>query len=207
LAREGSDVAQTVARRQRRRKLARVSRQQRQTAQRQVRAGLLVEMRRVVSSAIERALAAEVTALVGRERYGRRKCAPPGGGAVGACSRCGPIWRRQLVRAGSYRRTLLTVVAAVVIRMPRLGCRCRGTVRWEYTTVAPYERVWGDVQERARHLAGLCLSLRDVSEVLALDNRQPLARSTLNGWVQQAGGAGRGAAQRAHRARPTGRHA
>jgi len=56
----------------------------------------------------------------------------------------------------------------------------------EFATLGRYERVWGDVQERARQLAGLCLSLHDAREVLAWDNGQPLACSTLQGWGHQA---------------------
>lgn len=39
--------------------------------------------------------------------------------------------------------------------------------------------VWGEVQARARPLAGWCLSLRDVGEVLALDHGLVLAKRTL----------------------------
>ncbi|MBI4492887.1 MAG: hypothetical protein HY690_08860 [Chloroflexi bacterium] len=35
-------------------------------------------------------------------------------------------------------------------------------------------------------MAGLCLSLQDSRAVLALDHGQPLARTTVQGWVQQA---------------------
>jgi len=55
-----------------------------------------------------------------------------------------------------------------------------------FTTLGRYARSWDELQERARQLAGLCLSLRDAREVLARDNGQPVARSTLSGWVHQA---------------------
>lgn len=178
-------MASRVARRRTRGKRARVSRERRRVRQHAVRARIGPEIARVVKTAVEGALQAEVTALLGRERYQRRAQAPHGRAGV-RCARCGQDWRRRLWRAGSYRRTLLTVVAAVLIRMPRVGCRCGGTVRLEFETVAPYARCWGDMQERARQLAGLCLSLRDAREVLALGNGQEVARSTLNGWVHQA---------------------
>ena len=50
----------------------------------------------------------------------------------------------------------------------------------------PYGRIWFDVEERARELAGLCVSLRDSVEVLAWRNEQPLSIATLNGIVNEA---------------------
>jgi hypothetical protein len=78
------------------------------------------------------------------------------------------------------------VPAAVRVRVPRVGCLCGGTVPLEFATLGRYERGWGDVQERARELTGLCLSLRDAREVLAGQSGRVVARSTLNGWVHQA---------------------
>jgi len=156
-------------------------------AQRAVRAAAQAEVARVVREAVEGALEAEVTALVGRAPYARRATAPAERAAA-TCTRCGLGWRPRLRRAGSYGRGLLTVSAAVRVRVPRVGCRCGGTVPFEFATLAPYQRSWGDVQERARELAGLCLSLRDVREVLAADSGRALAPSTLNGWVHQAAG-------------------
>jgi hypothetical protein len=70
--------------------------------------------------------------------------------------------------------------------VPRVACLCRGTVPLEFAALGRYQRGWGDVQERARELAGLRPSLADAREVLAADSGQPVACSTLNGWVQQA---------------------
>ena len=138
----------------------------------------------MVQDVVERALAAEVTELLGREPYERRRSAPPERTA-GACSRCQQGWTTRLWRAGSYERTLLTLPASVRVRVPRVGCICGGTVRVEFATLAPYERSWGDVQAWARELSGLCLSLADTREVLAGVSGRPVARSTLNGWVHQ----------------------
>lgn len=72
--------------------------------------------------------------------------------------------------------------------MPRVAGCCRGSVPLEFATFARYQRSWGDLQERARELAGLCLSLEASRGLLARENGQVVAASTLNGWVQQAGG-------------------
>jgi transposase-like protein len=139
----------------------------------------------VVRQAVEAALEAEVTALLGRERYIRRRTAPPR--LLGAaCSRRGLAWTWRSYRAGHYSRTLLTLLAAVVVRVPRLRCCCGGTIPLAFATIGRYERGWGDVQERARELAGLCVSLEDARTVLAWTSGQPVACSTLQAWDQQA---------------------
>jgi transposase-like protein len=145
---------------------------------------LQAEISGVVQRVVERALADEVTALVGRARYERRQVATPAR-TTAECSGCQLGWTTRLWRGGSYERTLLTVPAAVRVRVPRVSCICGRTVRVEFTTLAPYERSWGDVQAWARELSGLCLSLADIRAVVARESGRTLARSTLNGWVHQ----------------------
>lgn len=180
-------MAARVARRAKRRKAATVAAARRRAAQRQVRAELRVEVERAVKATVERALEREVAALVGREKYARRATAAWETTAA-RCSACGASWSTRFWRAGSYRRTLLTVAAAVELRVPRVGCLCGGTVPLAFAALGRYERGWGDLQERARELAGLCLSLADAREVLAADSGHPVACSTLSGWVTQADG-------------------
>ena len=177
-------MSRRVARRRGQRKLERVGRAARRAAQGELAAALQAEISGVVERVVERALADEVTALVGRERYERRQEATPVRTAA-VCSGCQIGWATRLWRAGSYERTLLTIPAAVRVRVPRVSCICGSTVRVEFTTIAPYERSWGDVQAWARELSGLCLSLADIREVVARENGRTLARSTLNGWVHQ----------------------
>jgi Transposase, Mutator family len=167
------------------RKQARIGREQRRVQQQRVRGQIRQSVSGVVRAAIEEALQAEVTALLGRAKYRRRQTARWEAAEV-RCRGCGQAWRPRLWRAGSYRRTLLTVDAAITLRVPRVACRCGRTVRWEFATLAPYERSWADLHERGRELAGLCVSLRDARTVLAWGNEQPVACSTLNGWVQDA---------------------
>jgi transposase-like protein len=178
-------MAQRVAGGRGRRKPPPVSRARRRAQQQAVRRRLGAAVAAVLRTEIEAALEAEVTALLGRAWYARRGTAPLRPAGV-CCSRCGQDWAPRLVRAGHYTRTLLTALAAVEISVPRVGCRCRGTVPIEFATLGRYERIWGDLQERARQVAGLCLSLRDAREVLAWDNGQPVACSTLQGWGHQA---------------------
>ncbi len=178
-------MGQRVAGGRGRRKPPPVSRARRRAQQQAVRRRVGAAVATVRRVELEAALEAEVTALLGRRWYARRGTAPLRPAGV-VCSRCGQDGAPRLVRAGHYPRTLRTALAAVEIRVPRVGCRCRGTVPVEFATLGRYERVWGDLQERARPLAGLCLSLRDARAVLAWDNGQPVACSTLHGWGHQA---------------------
>ncbi|HEY7064814.1 MAG TPA: transposase [Chloroflexota bacterium] len=95
-------------------------------------------------------------------------------------------WTWRGYRDGHYPRTLLTLLAAVVVRVPRLRCCCGGTIPLGFATVGRYQRGWGDLQERARELAGLCVSLADTRTVLAWHSGQPVAASTLQAWDEQA---------------------
>ena len=172
------------ARRRGQRKLQRVGRAERRAAQVELEAMLQAEIVDVVQRIVEQALADEVTALVGRARYERRQVATPER-TTAVCSGCQTGWATWLWRAGSYERTLLTIPAAVRVRVPRVSCSCGSTVRVEFTTIGPYERSWGDVQAWARELSGLCVSLTDIREIVARASGRALSRSTLNGWVHQ----------------------
>lgn len=178
-------MALRVARRKRRGKPQAVAAAARRAQQRAVQQGLQTEITQVVQQTLEQALADEITARLGRERYARRRTGPQRRAGV-ACSRCGLDWAPRLFRAGSYRRQLVTLQALVPLRVPRLSCVCGGTVPLEFATFGRYERSWGDVQERARQLAGLCMALRGMREVLAAPSGQWLAPSTLNRWVHEA---------------------
>jgi transposase-like protein len=178
-------MAQRVTRRKRRGKSPAVSGARRRAQQRAVQARLRAAITRVVQETVQQMLADEVTALLGRAPYQRRATAPqrPAGAQ---CSRCGQDWAPRCARAGSYPRTLLTLAALVALRVPRVSCVCGGQVPLEFATFGRYQRSWGDLQERARQLAGLCLSLHGIQEVLLGECGQGLAPSTLTRWVHDA---------------------
>jgi len=74
----------------------------------------------------------------------------------------------------------------VALRVPRVSCVCGGQVPLEFASFGRYARSWGDLEARARQLAGLCLALRDVQEVLVGESGHWLAPSTVNHWVHEA---------------------
>jgi transposase-like protein len=178
-------MAQRVARARRRGKPRPKARAERREHQQRVERTVRTALEQVLTATLEQALADEITAVVGRPRYARRRTAPAQRTGA-ACSRCGQDWAARLQRGGFYPRTLLTTLGAVRLQVPRVSCVCGGTVPLAFATFGRYERVWGDLQERARHLAGLCLSLRDIREVVAIETGERLAWSTVGPWVHEA---------------------
>lgn len=153
--------------------------------QRFIKQDMLEVIKKVVAVVVAQALGEEIVALLGREKAARRDLADSAH-VKATCNRCGTSLRRSFYRGGSYVRTLLTTVAFVDVRVPRLSCVCGGTVDLRFDLFAPYQRIWFDLQERARQLAGICVSLRDSVEVLAAETGQPLAIGTINGLVNEA---------------------
>ena len=173
-----------VARRAKTRKRRQVERATRRERQGQTQAAIDAVIAGVVRTAIEAALVEEVTALLGRGPRERRR-RDDATEVAARCNRCGTQRRSQFYRAGTYLRSLLTFEVWTPVRVPRVSCVCGGMVDVEFVHLVPYGRRWFDVEERARELAALCVSLRDAVQVLAWRNGQPLALTTVNGIVNE----------------------
>jgi hypothetical protein len=132
----------------------------------------------------EAALQGEVAKLLGRGK-GERRNESDESVVEARCNRCGTQCRARFYRAGFYSRSLLTFDAWLGINVPRVSCVCGGMVDFEFTHLVPYGRLWYELEERARSLAGLCISLRDSVEVLSWRSGQPISIATLNGRVNQ----------------------
>jgi hypothetical protein len=177
-------LSESIERPKKTRKRRYVERKARHQHQRRLQRETDEAIREVVRDAFERALRDEVTLLLGRLKSERR-------GVLdlteveACCNRCQTRLRARFYRAGFYRRSLLTLDVWLEIKVPRVSCVCGGTVDFESVHLEPYGRVWFDLEERARELAGLCVSLRDSVEVLSWQNGQPLAIATLNRRVLQ----------------------
>lgn len=159
-----------------------VARKDRRQAQRKVQKWIDEAIAKIVLEAIERVLQTEVTAVLGRAK-GERRRTEDVTVVEGRCNECGAQHRRQFYRGGFYLRGILTFEAWGEIKVPRIRCLCGGVVDFEFVHLVPYGRLWFDVEERARELAGLCVSLRDGVEVLAWRNGQPLSIATVNKLV------------------------
>jgi transposase-like protein len=172
-------MAESVSRRAKTRKRRSSEQKQRREQQRHLQKQIDAILPDLTRQAFEQALQEEVTALLGREKGERRDLADTTQ-VEASCNRCQTRYRAKFSRDGFYPRSLLTCEVWVQIKVPRLCCVCGGMVDFASAYLEPYGRIWFDLEERTRELAGLCLSLRDAVEVLAWRNGQPLAISTLN---------------------------
>jgi hypothetical protein len=173
-----------VPRRPKTRKKRGKGRQERRQSQGKVQAIIDEDIARLVKEVIEQSLRDEVTSLLGRVKGERRN--PEDLTVVDACcNRCGAEHRGAFYRGGYYARGITTFEVWCKIQVPRVSCVCGGMVDFEFPQLAPYGRLWFDVAERARELAGLCVSLRDGVQVLAWRNGAPLSIATVNGLVNQ----------------------
>lgn len=145
---------------------------------------VLDSVKAVCEETLNRALSNEITRVLGREKRQRRDLSDTATVNI-TCNKCHTSLRHNFSRGGSYSRTLLTGPALVNIRVPRLSCVCGGCGSVRFALFDRYGRVWFDLQERARQLAGLCVSLRDSIEVLAAENGERLAIGTINGLVNE----------------------
>ena len=158
-------------------------REQQGETQRLIDQGIIALVIRV----IQQALRQEVTRLLGRAK-GERRDLRDKTAVEACCNRCGSRYRREFYRAGFYLRGLLTLTAWGRIRVPRVSCsQCGGMVDFEFAHLVPYGRLWFDLEERARELAAMCVSLRDGVRGLSWQSGQPVCIATLNGMVNRAG--------------------
>jgi transposase-like protein len=177
-------LSESIERPKKSRKRRYVERQTRWKQQRRLQRQTDEAIREVVREGFERALRDEVTEVLGRLKSDRRDLLDPTEVAA-CCNKCQTHLRARFYRAGFYPRSLLTFELWLEIKVPRVSCVCGGMVDFESVHLEPYGRLWFDLEERARELAGLCVSLRDSVEVLSWQNGQPLAIATLNRRVLQ----------------------
>lgn len=124
----------------------------------------------------QEAIGARVTAVLGRPDGARRdrsdRTVVPE-----FCTSCGSHRRSDFYRDGFSKRTLQTRWGRIPLRLPRVRCdhadecgrECGGTVTIAYPQFAPYQRRFVNVQEQILRLSALCLSLRQIRTVLAMD--------------------------------------
>ncbi len=177
-------MPQSIERRAKTRKRRYIERQDRRRQQRRLQKQTDQAIGQLVRERFEQALRAEVTEVLGRAKSQRRDLLDRTE-VEASCNKCGTHVRARFYRAGVYRRSLLSFEVWVELNVPRLSCVCGGMVDFESAHLEPYGRLWFDLEERGRELAGLCLSLRDSVEVLAWRNSQPISITTLNQRVLQ----------------------
>jgi hypothetical protein len=117
--------------------------------------GLVETMRRRGREASLAAKQAALQSLVdGRAaaELGRRRGEPKRASQVGrvsrwACRRCGSVESNDFSYSGSYERGVTFEEGSVKIRIPRIRCRCGGSVPPDFGVVLPKrKRLWYDVE-------------------------------------------------------------
>lgn len=132
---------------------------------------------------IEEALEGEVTSLLGRELYERRR--PPGEETVAECRRCGSRDAQDFRRDGHYRRHLDTSWGRLEISVPQLECVCGGSVTVPFQGLRPRQRIWDDLEEEIRERYGWGMSLRWIKACVDKRLRSSVGLRTLNERVHQ----------------------
>ena len=115
-----------------------------------------------VQQVIEQALAEELRAYLGLDRYEHLPLGRP----------------PELTRSGSYQRELLTQYGPIAeLSVPKLR-RGNGALSWQ--SITRYERCWGPLLDQ--HVMGYCLglSLRDLQEMMALTLGEVLSLAACN---------------------------
>jgi len=126
-------------------------------------------------------LVAIVSHIVGRGHHVHRIKVSKRLCREGKCCRCGSKRSRYFSRNGFRRREpLITTWGPVPFALPRVRCKCGGSVKIDFGgLLRPYQRIGDDVDALIQHLGGIAASLRQMSELLGQMRIGPLALRTL----------------------------
>jgi len=135
-----------------------------------------------VSREIELQLEADVCARLHRQPYQRRSQVSRQSQAV--CQRCGSRRACDFMRNGRRRRECLSSYGPLRFWMPRVLCRCGGSVSIPFAILRPYQRIWDDVTEQIGRWADLGLSLRQMQADIGERMGAQVGLRTLNREAQ-----------------------
>jgi transposase-like protein len=145
------------------------------------------ELLRAVGQEISQRLVATLTSLLHRLVYERRCHLGVWVEGEGECQRCKSQAVRDFTRNGYRRRSLLTPLGWVEFWLPRVRCRCGGSVALELAgLVRPYQRISDLVDEQVRRWYRMGMSLRQLQQELEQSYIGPLALRTLLVRIQQS---------------------
>jgi putative transposase len=140
----------------------------------------------VVGRCIEEALDAEVTLLLRREWYERRRPADRQRTAA-RCTKCGSQYARDFRRNGHYRRYLDTRWGRVQIWVPQVECVCTGRVEISFQTLRHGQRIWDDLEAEIREGSGWGMSLRQTKASVDARLQSSVGLRTLNDRIHEMG--------------------
>jgi hypothetical protein len=132
-------------------------------------------------------LVAIVSYVVGRGHHVRRCQVPRRLRREGKCCRCGSRRSRRFSRNGFRRRQPLTMVwGEVPLELPRVRCKCGGSVRIDFGgLLRPHQRIADEIDLQIQRWGGMALSLRQMRAELQNLYIGPLALRTLNKRLHQ----------------------
>jgi transposase-like protein len=142
--------------------------------------GLVRQVNEAVGRIFEAELNGDVERMLGRGAYER---AGKGTGRVsaGRCPKCGSDYRADRVRNGYRTRHLLTAEwGELVVGVPRVCCRCGGSVPVSFPLWRAYQRFFADVGQTIRPLAADGLSLRQIQVHLSERLSSSVGLRTIN---------------------------
>ena len=147
-----------------------------------------VDARRLLQQYAERwiqdELEAELERWLGRRPHERRK-QRSGRRIRVACRKCHSCYPRDFVRNGRRRRRLLTMFGLLTIWIPRVKCRCGGSVPIPFEVIRHRQRIWHDIRQQVQIWAERALSLRQMQEDLARVLASSIGLQTLNDRVHE----------------------
>ena len=84
---------------------------------------------------------------LGRERGEPKRASQGGQVSRWRCSRCGSCWQLDFSYSGWYRRRVVFAEGEAQIKVPRVRCRCGGSVPVDFGVLLPKRRrYWHDLQ-------------------------------------------------------------
>lgn len=132
---------------------------------------------------IERALEEEAERYLGRKPY-QRIDRRSGRQVQAKCAKCGSQYRRDFLRHGHRKRGLLILFGLLLLWVPRVICRCGGSVQIPSQVLRPRQRIWEDVTLRIQRWGEKAVSLRQIRDDLAEELSSSLGLRTLNERLQ-----------------------
>ncbi len=125
------------------------------------------QMLKVVTQQVNEHLANIVDQLLGRLPY-QRRARVSAWIEAGRCPQCGSKRSQHFSRNGYRPRHLLTPWGELHIALPRVVCRCGGSVRLDFGSgLRPYQRLSTELERQIQRWGELCLSLRQMQNELA----------------------------------------
>jgi hypothetical protein len=139
-------------------------------------------MCQAIGARLTAVLVAIVSHIVGRGHYVRRTKVPKRLRREGKCCRCGSTQSRRFSRNGfRSREPLVTIWGEIPFELPRVLCKCGGSVKIDTGgLIRPHQRIGDDVDVQIQRLGGIAVSLRQMRRWFSQLHIGPLALRTLN---------------------------